>query len=456
MQSNFGEEKAMDKSLFHLITINLEQLEAFLALDEVENEVLEYKGALNDEVIETIAAMANTSGGLILLGVAAETRKDGERERSHPGKPVGVPRGDALRLTNKCHTLLDPPFVPEILPVPLRDSEKVVLILRVRPDKAPVRPIISRKDRVGKTYIRLGETTVEADPYRLRQLFAEPVSQGREDRPTVSLLPSNTGYGDRQDFSLVLRVGYRARGGTESTWTSGEREAISKALKNSPLCRWMEAQFQLADEQFSWQITSSQEHSISLSYNPKMPPMEAPISAKAFLDTSGTTYLDVVIGTKEVFHQFMRYPRPSSALAAAETRFDGSERLNWDEAYQLTLAGLATLANRRFLEMLPGPNWDRRLSIYLLADPGASLEQRISSSSSWKHTKGNQGRDDLLENIPWESNSLDALNEVARQFWKGHFYKMGFLGFEDDLGKQPPDTVLQELQKDYQSQWDSV
>ncbi|MFF7603276.1 AlbA family DNA-binding domain-containing protein [Streptomyces mirabilis] len=81
----------------------------------------------------SVAAMANSYGGLILVGVTESNVDD---------RVVGVPEGTIVQIVNGCHQTLEPPWVPEIVPLPLPETDgRMVLVVRVDPAKAS-RPLL--------------------------------------------------------------------------------------------------------------------------------------------------------------------------------------------------------------------------------------------------------------------------------------------------------------------------
>jgi len=83
---------------------------AFCEMGLPESTTLDYKREMPSELERTIAAMANTSGGVILIGV------DEDRTSTKPVLPiVGIPlvRGLPERITNVCIANLTPPKCPK-------------------------------------------------------------------------------------------------------------------------------------------------------------------------------------------------------------------------------------------------------------------------------------------------------------------------------------------------------
>lgn len=112
---------------------------------QAESLVLELKRKNDgDNVIHAVAAMANTDGGLVIVGVA----EDG----SDPF--VGVNQGQIDSIVRQLRALV-PSAMPEVLPVALSAHEgKALLVLRIS-DSTPDRPVVVK----GRVFVRgPGET----------------------------------------------------------------------------------------------------------------------------------------------------------------------------------------------------------------------------------------------------------------------------------------------------------
>lgn len=123
-----------------------------------EGFTLEYKEAYTPRVVDSVAAMANTYGGLILVGVTDGVGAD---------RLVGVdPDAVTTQIVSSCHDRIEPPWEPEVVAVPL-DSGRSVLVVRVDPARAP-RPLLVE----GRAPIRLQGRNAWADRSRLADLFS--------------------------------------------------------------------------------------------------------------------------------------------------------------------------------------------------------------------------------------------------------------------------------------------
>jgi hypothetical protein len=140
--------------------VTLEMVEDFVALRIPENLRVEYKRE-GDKPAEAAAALANTYGGVVLVGVS-------EGDRGIPQDIVGVSRKEKEKLVNRMGTTYDPPWSPEVIEVPLRDNDKVVLVLRIDPDRVP-KPIVMD----GAIWIRLDARNVKANRQMMAALLAE-------------------------------------------------------------------------------------------------------------------------------------------------------------------------------------------------------------------------------------------------------------------------------------------
>lgn len=202
-------------------------MRAFLDEGLRENEVLDYKETLNTSVIETVAAMANTDGGIVLLGIAKNPT-----DPTRPGSPIGVTLREIDSLKDRCRSLLQPPFVPEIIPVRVPDmsEERYVVVVRASPERDPV-PVVVRERGV---LVRVGDSTRHADWHRLWQLFSregptDGVPLGYENvHPSTYLPPDGRPL-------LLIRAALTGRGSHRtSTIDSATKRALFSYVCECP------------------------------------------------------------------------------------------------------------------------------------------------------------------------------------------------------------------------------
>ena len=180
--------------------VTLERIRNLVAVTGTEPLTVDFKEGSTPAVAECAAAMANLHGGLILIGITDQDRKI-----------VGVPREVMAYVADVLATHLESPeWQPEMIEVPLDDSGRYVLVLRINPDTAP-RPVFvqlaARFSKEKRTIfwapIRMPGSTRPATPDELRALFAEQ----RAAQPTEALwnleAPRIPHAGDGTDDSTV-------------------------------------------------------------------------------------------------------------------------------------------------------------------------------------------------------------------------------------------------------------
>lgn len=204
--------------------ITLGQVRALVSQNLPESLTLEYKETYSPGLVTSVAAMANSYGGLILVGVT---------DQAQPNRLVGVPEAAVVQIVNACHDKLEPPWEPQIIPVALDGgSQSYVLVVRVDHTRAP-RPVLID----GHAPIRLQGRNARADRGRLAQLFSETSAPGQAMRRLVTApdLPTNQDGSPAADF--VIRGGLVLPVGEVATWRPlSERSVglLAAALNTSP------------------------------------------------------------------------------------------------------------------------------------------------------------------------------------------------------------------------------
>ena len=95
--------------------ITLDQVRELVSQNLPESLTLEYKETYSPGLVTSVAAMANSYGGLILVGVT---------DQAQPNRLVGVPEATVVQIVNACHDKLEPPWEPQIIPVALGGSSQ--------------------------------------------------------------------------------------------------------------------------------------------------------------------------------------------------------------------------------------------------------------------------------------------------------------------------------------------
>ncbi len=112
-----------------------------------------------NNVAEAVAALANTDGGIVLVGVK-------DRDATGEARIAGVPKAEHDALASSLHNVI-PEAMPEIIPVAIPGGERLVLVLRVDADAVPHPVVVS-----GKVLYRIPGHSVPADRQRILGLAA--------------------------------------------------------------------------------------------------------------------------------------------------------------------------------------------------------------------------------------------------------------------------------------------
>ncbi|MBI3001380.1 MAG: ATP-binding protein [Deltaproteobacteria bacterium] len=107
--------------------ITWEDVEAFCQERTPEGAVLDYKEDFPNNLERSLAAMANTLGGLVLIGI----EEDKENRPIIPVKGIEFKRGLAERVTNIILSNITPPFIPEIAVPSDATKERALVVIRI-------------------------------------------------------------------------------------------------------------------------------------------------------------------------------------------------------------------------------------------------------------------------------------------------------------------------------------
>lgn len=130
--------------MFDLFTTSLEQVSEadvrlFLGLDRpehqrpVEGAHLDFKSEVDDSISKAVAAFSNSTGGLLLVGV------DEDQSRPIGMGGVDAPKQSDLltQIASKILASIDPRPRFEVHPVPLQESGKFIVLIRVQEGDDP-------------------------------------------------------------------------------------------------------------------------------------------------------------------------------------------------------------------------------------------------------------------------------------------------------------------------------
>lgn len=123
-------------------------------IEKGENETVEFKPSLSqiNEIVESVSAFANSSGGIILVGI------------SNSGKILGVDVGkDTVeRLTNKISQSIDPKIYPKISFEEI-ETKKIIAVIVEKSNNMPHLAF-------GRFFKRVGKSTLQASRDELENL----------------------------------------------------------------------------------------------------------------------------------------------------------------------------------------------------------------------------------------------------------------------------------------------
>lgn len=105
-----------------------------------ENETLEFKSNFNNELIETLVAFANTSGGKVITGI---TPRDGVAG-------VAINAESVQNWLNEIKNKTSPPLIPDV--ETLRIGNKTIVVFSIQ--EYPIKPVASR----GKYFKRVANS----------------------------------------------------------------------------------------------------------------------------------------------------------------------------------------------------------------------------------------------------------------------------------------------------------
>lgn len=196
----------------------------------LESGTLELKSKRRGlNVVEAIAGLANAGGGIVLLGV--------DEDAPDLDASPGVEPEAQIGLAQQCQQFLDPVFMPEFIPVPISDTGRVVLVIRVRVDPHRLPVVVG-----GRVLVRHPGHTVPATHDQVLQLVARRSHHG-STQPLLNVAsvfaPDSTRHdtdGPLPDLVVRCATSIRARYDRSGAITLGQkrRHDIADAVYSSP------------------------------------------------------------------------------------------------------------------------------------------------------------------------------------------------------------------------------
>jgi len=215
--------------------VTLERIRNLVGVTGTESLTVEFKeGGSTGTIPECAAALANTHGGLILVGITDQKREI-----------VGVPREAMAHVADVLATHLESPDWPiELIEVPLGDErpDRFVLVIRINRETAP-RPVFVQRKGLSWAPVRMPGSTRQATRDELYALFTEPGpgdvpdDQWDLNRPDI---PQAQDGGKDSAVDLVMLSGLRVPVGPAAWGRPLSQRAITglaTSLDRSPLAK---------------------------------------------------------------------------------------------------------------------------------------------------------------------------------------------------------------------------
>jgi len=170
---------------------DLARVQQLVSQNNLERGRLEYKRELDNgrKTLEAITALANTFGGVVLIGV--------DEDRQGLDRLAGVAASERTRLVSMCWNQLTPPFSPEIIPISLGHDDLYIFAVVINTDYLRRPVMLSRENKV---LVRLEDQNQAPDWYRLRDLFTEQASSFQDAQ-----LPPAEPRRSHSDTDLIVR-----------------------------------------------------------------------------------------------------------------------------------------------------------------------------------------------------------------------------------------------------------
>jgi ATP-dependent DNA helicase RecG len=164
-------------------------------LSRHEGKTLEFKRDLSspEGVLKTIVAFANTSGGVILLGVEDRTRKVGG---------IGDVLAEEERLANLIADSISPKLVPSMEVLPWRKTQ--VLAVEIYP--SPNRPHhLNRSGPAEGVYFRVGSTNRRADATLIEEMRRYNQFSSFDEQPMPDLNSEEVDFRVASEYFKPIR-----------------------------------------------------------------------------------------------------------------------------------------------------------------------------------------------------------------------------------------------------------
>ncbi|HLY22028.1 MAG TPA: ATP-binding protein [bacterium] len=204
--------------------IEFEDLEAFRRTQPRESPRLDFKQPMDQRVVETVVAMVNTDGGLILVGVPEEVVA-GQRTKGMGWPPTGVQASAEDAFMSMCRAAYGGDYLPKIKPLAIPDhAGRYVLFIRI---DRHTRPRILRHDEKG-VLMRVGDQNIPATIEQLEELLIHRPQRASDLEGLYEPLRADLDMALSTDGVITLTAAMRYPAPANG-FGAPEREALRKA-----------------------------------------------------------------------------------------------------------------------------------------------------------------------------------------------------------------------------------
>jgi len=157
-------------------------------IDRGENALVEFKGSLQKEGIETLTAFANTQGGAVLMGV------------SDAGAIVGVTvQAETVQgWINQCKQITSPRIIPDIELVQIQN--KTVAILSI--GEYPIKPVACK----GRYFKRVGNANHQMSATEISDAHIKLINSSWDYHPDPEHTRASISEPKVQAFAAAIKV----------------------------------------------------------------------------------------------------------------------------------------------------------------------------------------------------------------------------------------------------------
>jgi hypothetical protein len=416
-------------------------LVSFLQLRIPEGLRVEYKSKLSDEsTIHAIAAMANTAGGLVLIGV-----EEDEKTKLPLPNPPGVTLAGRDALTRQMFDRLEPTLDLDIEVVELASTGRYVIVIRID-ERRIDRPVVVK----GRVYVRIEGHSVPAT----RQQLLGLVNARSSPTPLVYGTGVGHNFSSRNgSFSIVesstpgltARVVFGAavpRWESAGTLGSEARRKFLVDVQGSDMERWIgkttirdDANWRLAGAWTSAAVAVARRERVGSLTDGWDIDAQAVLELPQYGGSGGVilVYLDLALIPS--IAPSIGEPQPQTMIEAPETRFG----FTIESLYELTDTLLVSAVNmgQAVFPGILGDDWRSATGPRLTFDTWpTTLDKYVDFGRFPRAADARDHSGTTIEAMATDDFSDPATRERVLRDWLELLYlNHGYLDFEDSIAR---------------------